>query len=103
MTYKESFYNENEIGGLYSIHNSINNKFYIGSTNNFRKRWNVHKTLLRKNKHHSPHLQAAWNKYGEETFRFLRIQFIDSKEDRLFLEQHFLDTLKPPYNVSIFM
>lgn len=88
------------LGGLYVIYNSINHKFYVGSTVNFDKRWILHKHLLRAGKHHSPYLQNAWNKYGESSFRFVRIQLARDRVERLQLEQHYLDTLKPAYNVS---
>ena len=36
--------------GIYKITNTVNGKFYIGSTNNFDRRWNHnHLRLLRKN------------------------------------------------------
>lgn len=87
-------------GGLYVITNLLDGKFYVGSTVNFFDRWTLHLSNLKKNKHHSPHLQNAWNKYGEENFSFLPLQCISDKNDRLKIEQHFLDTLKPPYNVA---
>jgi len=87
-------------GGLYIIQNNTNHHIYVGSTKDFRKRWNLHLHLLRTKKHHSPHLQAAWNKYGESSFSFHKLQFIEDKQQRLDLEQHFLDTLHPEYNIS---
>jgi hypothetical protein len=39
--------------GIYCIKNIINNKLYIGSAKNFRIRFNIHLSQLRKNKHHS--------------------------------------------------
>jgi group I intron endonuclease len=88
------------LGGVYVIHNKVNQNFYVGSTNNFRKRWVLHVHLLRSGKHHSPHLQSAWNKYGEESFVFHRLMFIDDRVQRLSLEQHLLNTLPSVYNVS---
>lgn len=89
-----------DVGGVYVIHNLVNEHFYVGSTLNLRKRWNVHRTLLRKGTHHAPHLQNAWNKYGEKAFVFRVLQQIDSKDSRLLLEQHLIDSLSPTYNVS---
>jgi group I intron endonuclease len=87
-------------GGVYAIHNRINQKCYVGSTSNFVKRWILHRHLLRMNKHHSPHLQHAWNKYGEDAFTFLRLQVVEDTNQMLAIEQVFLSTLKPAYNVS---
>lgn len=55
---------------IYKIINSVNNKFYVGSTNNQYERFRTHRTKLRNNKHHCAHLQSAWNKYGESAFIF---------------------------------
>lgn len=87
-------------GGIYIIQNNINGHAYVGSTVHFKRRFALHLHKLRKGKHHSPHLQNAWNKYGETAFSFMRLQFIDDKTHRLKCEQVFLDTLKPVYNVS---
>jgi group I intron endonuclease len=61
---------------IYKIINTVNGKFYVGSTTNTRERFRVHRNRLRNNKHHSPHLQAAWNKYGESMFVFHVIETI---------------------------
>ena len=56
--------------GVYQIKNVVNNKIYIGSSNNLMRRIQGHKCILRKNKHHNCYLQRAWNKYGENNFKF---------------------------------
>jgi len=56
--------------GIYYIKCLVNNKLYIGLTNNLRKRFNIHKHYLRNNKHDNPYLQNAWNKYNEDNFEF---------------------------------
>lgn len=43
---------------------------YVGSTFNPELRRKAHFALLRRNAHHSPRLQNAWNKYGEGAFLF---------------------------------
>jgi len=55
---------------IYKIRNLVNEKFYVGSTVNMKVRFREHRKQLRGNRHHSKHLQAAWNKYGEEKFIF---------------------------------
>lgn len=86
--------------GVYKIKNEINGKVYVGSTNNFTRRWLKHRALLRHNKHQNSHLQAAWNKYGESSFTFSIIEEcpIDSLLSR---EQFYIDTLHPEYNQTM--
>ena len=83
--------------GIYKIENKANNKVYVGSTNNFTRRWLKHRALLRHSKHQNSHLQAAWNKYGESSFTFSIIEYcpVDSLLSR---EQFYIDTLHPEYN-----
>ena len=58
------------IYGIYSITNTKSGKVYCGSSNNVSGRWRNHKSKLNKNIHANPHLQNAWNKYGEGSFQF---------------------------------
>lgn len=55
---------------IYKIINLVNDKFYVGSTVHKKVRFRQHRTLLRGSRHHCKHLQAAWNKYGEDKFDF---------------------------------
>lgn len=55
---------------IYKIRNVVNGKFYVGSTTNTRERFRNHRKMLRGNRHHCRHLQASWNKYGEDCFKF---------------------------------
>ena len=51
--------------GIYKITNLKNNKGYIGQSTDIKTRWINHKRELRNNIHRNPHLQNAFNKYGE--------------------------------------
>jgi len=55
---------------IYKITNLLNNKVYIGSTKSWDKRFKSHLSKLNGNYHINKHLQSAWNKYGEESFKF---------------------------------
>ena len=57
--------------GIYKILNKTNNKVYVGSATDIKKRWRDHKWYLNHNKHHNSHLQLSWNKYGAEAFEFI--------------------------------
>lgn len=65
---------------IYKIVNLVNDKFYVGSTNNQRERFRTHRNKLRRGVHHCAHLQAAWNKYGEEKFVFKVIAHVPDGE-----------------------
>lgn len=69
--------------GIYCIKNLINDKVYIGKTNNLKKRWKNHLFVLRANTHSNKHLQVAFNKYGESSFEFsilLSFTYFDNDE-----------------------
>lgn len=88
-----------KVSGIYKILNKINGKFYIGRATCIYNRVNTHVSMLRGNRHPNIHLQRAWNKYGKDVFVFSVVQ-IGLKSDLIELEQYYLDTLKPKYNIS---
>lgn len=61
---------KNKISGIYLITNILNEKKYVGFSSNILGRFSVHSKSLKDNNHHCEHLQRAWNKYGEENFKF---------------------------------
>ena len=96
-----------KFSGIYKIVNTINGHKYVGSSVNIKKRWHEHRRELKQNKHHSPYLQRAWNKYGEDAFEFLIIEECKPiKETLREREQLWIDTLraygKTGYNVAKF-
>lgn len=80
--------------GIYIIENIIDNKKYIGSAKNFKKRWYVHKSTLNNNCHDNLYLQNAWNKYGANNFIFSILEEIEP-EKLIEKEQYYIDL----YNV----
>lgn len=79
--------------GIYKIENMVNNKSYIGSSNNIERRWRQHINLLNNNEHHSIKLQRAWNKYGQDNFKFEILEECEV-EKLLYLEQFYIDKYK---------
>lgn len=79
---------------IYKIINLVNDKFYVGSTTNKKVRFREHRKQLRGNRHHCKHLQASWNKYGEQKFSFVVVEEVPENrnlqeaEDR-WLNEHF--------------
>lgn len=91
-----------KVSGVYEIKNTLTNHRYIGSSVNIYSRWKLHLYQLEKNKHHSIYLQRVWNKYGKNHFEFNILETCESIRDTLvFLEQKYIDDLKPEYNTSI--
>lgn len=65
------------IAGIYKITCIINNKIYIGSSQNIEKRMKVHFLTLKNKKHKNPHMQSAYNLYGESNFKWNIIEICD--------------------------
>lgn len=86
--------------GIYMLINKVNGHRYVGSSRNIRIRLWKHRSLLRHNKHENPHLQNAWNKYGEENFDYSILEKC-TEEERFKREQFYIDTLKPEYNIAL--
>jgi len=80
--------------GVYAIINKVNNKLYVGSASCFYNRLHAHYSELINNKHANSYLQNSWNEYGEESFYFEIIEFVDIIENKDLLierEQYWLD------------
>lgn len=57
--------------GVYAIVHRESGRWYVGQSQNIRKRWNEHRRILQQGTHHNDPLQAAWTKYGEDAFDFV--------------------------------
>lgn len=68
---------------IYEILNNINNKKYIGSTNNLKDRFNKHKRELKNNKHHSIYFQRFYNKYNPK----LSINILYKSNDETYIRK----------------
>ena len=75
--------------GVYQIVNTVNGMKYIGS-GNIKSRWKSHYAKLINGKHGNNHLQNAWNKYGEDSFRFDVIQYCENKKIAVEIEDELL-------------
>lgn len=88
------------LGVVYEIRNKVNNKRYVGSAANGKRRKREHFSSLRRGKHHSGHLQNAFNKYGESAFFFSVIEDGIPLDYLVTREQYWLDKLLPEYNIA---
>lgn len=76
--------------GIYKIINITNNKFYVGSAVDLKRRKSRHFSELRNNKHNNAKLQNAWNKYGESSFIFVVVEELEQNADLLAAENVWL-------------
>lgn len=76
--------------GIYKIINVINNKFYVGSAVDFKRRKRLHWWRLRRGDHANKHLQASWNKHGEKAFTFVIVEECLKADDLLAMENVWL-------------
>lgn len=66
---KEAKYvNPNKICGIYCIYNE--QYFYIGQSNDIKKRWNSHRSKLNRNVHVNYIMQQVYNKFPEDPFAY---------------------------------
>lgn len=85
--------------GVYMIRCLLDKRTYVGSSVNVRKRVQNHMSALSLGKHHSPHLQRAFSKYGAGYFEVFAVGYYDKSElkDQ---EQFWLDNASCTFNGS---
>jgi group I intron endonuclease len=76
--------------GIYKIINIVNNKFYVGSAVDLRRRKARHFSELRNCRHNNGKLQNAWAKYGEQAFIFVVVEELPEDADLLAAENVWL-------------
>lgn len=89
---------------IYKIYNVLQpEKFYIGSTENLQRRIRGHLNCIDRRKHYNKKLENSFYKYGKDNFKLQILQVCKNvnKQRLLEIEQYWLDTLKPYYNLSI--
>ncbi len=80
-----------QVTGIYTITNLVNNKMYVGYASNILKRYDNHQDALISGIHKNPHLQAAWNYYGSDNFKFEEL--VQCECEHLASEEHYWATL----------
>ena len=73
--------------GIYAIHNTTKDIFYIGSSENIEKRWQQHQILLKTNKHYNKKLQSDYNNGDNIIFGLIKDTFPDKRQ--LLYEERF--------------
>ena len=94
---------EKNMGTIYKIENLVNGKVYVGQTiRSANRRLQVHKIKLQKQYYNNPHLQRAFNKYGESSFRTSIIEkcAVEDTDDReIFWIEYYKNTVGV-YNIE---
>jgi len=84
--------------GIYQIRNLVNDHSYVGQSANLKRRETRHFSELRNDKHDNIYLQRAFNKYGEENFKFEILLYCEI-DQLTYYEQNFVNILNPEYNI----
>ena len=87
-----------KISGVY-VFTSPSGGQYVGSAVDLDKRRSEHLRALRRGTHCNPALQKAFDKYGERNIKF-DILMRCERQEVVAKEQHFIDSLKPRYNIA---
>jgi group I intron endonuclease len=86
--------------GIYAIVNVVNQQMYIGSTKDLKQRAHLHFHRLEVGNHPNIHLCRAYDLYGRDAFRFDILELIEHAKNLLAREQHYINKLKPQYNIA---
>lgn len=82
--------------GIYAIICLPENRYYIGSSINVKRRWAEHKRELNKEIHRNTALQTDWDCYGDESFNFILLENTDKLVER---EQYYINKYNKNYNI----
>lgn len=82
------------LSAIYAWRNCVNGKKYVGSGIDALERRNDHLYMLRRGRSHCPHLQAAWTKYGEDSFEWGLIEVVADPAKLIEREQFWMDMLQ---------
>ena len=81
--------------GVYLIVNTATDAIYVGMTKStFAARWRDHRHRLRHGIHKNPHLQNAWDKYGESAFEFSVLESLVDDESIHEAENFYIEYLR---------
>ena len=86
-----------KISAVYKITNTITGDFYVGSSNDVKRRWAAHKWPSSWKRFPNNQMYIDIQKYGVEKFDFEVIEEAEIGQLKE-KEQQFIETLKPTYN-----
>jgi group I intron endonuclease len=83
--------------GVYRIRNLENGKSYVGSSVRLKVRFREHANKLNNQTHPCRYLRSSWRKYQPSSFVFEVLTYCEPTH-AVWLEQRFIDGLRPEYN-----
>lgn len=83
-----------DFSSIYGIRHVVSGRIYVGSAVRTNARWRQHRSQLQRGTHHSRYLQAAWSKYGTESFEFVVLELVMSPDDLLARENEWIVSSK---------
>ena len=86
-----------KVSGIYKITNTVTGDFYIGSSNDVKRRWAEHKKPSTCKNNPNNQLYQDMQKYGLDKFDFQILEEVEIEKLKE-TEQQFIETLKPTYN-----
>lgn len=91
--------------GIYQIRNLVDNKVYVGSAKNFKRRWSRHQKDFRSdNGHWNIKLKRAANKHGLENMVFEILEKVPYEKEIIIERENYyinnLDSKKHGYNIG---
>ena len=86
-----------KISGVYKITNTVTGDFYIGSSNDVKRRCTEHKCPSRWKQHPNNPMYQDMRKYGTDSFVFEILAEVEADKLKE-AEQQFIETLNPTYN-----
>lgn len=90
----------NNVSGVYRLVNILTGECYVGSSTNLGNRLAVHRYQMTNGTHGNRNVQAAFDEHGISAFSFEVLKIVADKSQLIAHEQHFIDILKPKYNLA---
>jgi group I intron endonuclease len=89
--------------GVFAIRNMVNDKVFVGVSQDLSGIINRHKFQLKMGKHQNVRLQTEWNEFGEDKFAFEILEQVEQRDvphsdyrgELALLEELWLEKLQP--------